>query len=160
MGISLNIPQNILKASPGAAIFERDQLFDETVNENIGIMANNKENHDMVGAPVNNVADIDQVAAVEIIAAAVETITDIREHEYEWSSDITQINHQLQSINQEKSLQRRSPTTFEFYYCTLTGVFPLFILTMFAHLCIFLIISRHESVILSNCRYEVSSVVP
>ncbi len=28
MGISLNIPQNVLKASPGAAIFERDMLFD------------------------------------------------------------------------------------------------------------------------------------
>jgi hypothetical protein len=47
-----------------------------------------------------------------------------------------------------------------FYYCTLTAVFTLIILTNFAHLCLFLIISRHESVILSNCRNEVSSVVP
>ena len=58
-----------------------------------------------MGASVDNVADIAQVAAVEIIAAAVETITDIQEHEYEWSSDITQINHQRQSINQQ--LQNR-----------------------------------------------------
>jgi hypothetical protein len=28
MGILLNIPQNLLKASPGAAIFEQDMLFD------------------------------------------------------------------------------------------------------------------------------------
>ena len=28
MGISLNIPQNIIKALPGAAIFEQDMLFD------------------------------------------------------------------------------------------------------------------------------------
>ena len=47
-----------------------------------------------------------------------------------------------------------------FYYCTLTAVFSLFILTIFAHLCLFLIISRHESVLLSYCGYEVSSVVP
>jgi hypothetical protein len=38
-------------------------------------------------------------------AAAVETITDVREHAYEWSSDITQINHQLQSINQQLRLK-------------------------------------------------------
>ena len=31
-----------------------------------------------VGAPVDNVADIAEVAAVEIIAAAVETITDVQ----------------------------------------------------------------------------------
>ena len=47
-----------------------------------------------------------------------------------------------------------------FYYCTRTAVFSLFILTIFAHLCLFLIISRHESVLLSYCGYEVSSVVP
>ena len=82
-----------------------DRLFDVTANENIGIVANNEENHDVVGAPVDNVADIAEVAAVEIIAAAVETITDIREHEYEWSSDITQINHHLQSINQQLRLK-------------------------------------------------------
>ena len=47
------------------------------------------------------------------------------------------------------------------YYCTLTAAFTLImILTILADLCLFLIISRHESVILSNCRYEVSSVVP
>ena len=78
-----------------------DQLFVETANENIGIMTNNEETHDVVDAPVDNVADIAEVAAVEIIGAAVETITNVREHEYERSSDITQINHQLQSINQQ-----------------------------------------------------------
>jgi hypothetical protein len=80
-----------------------DRLFDVTANdnENIGIVANNEENHDVVDAPVDNVADIAEVAAVEIIAAAVETITDVQEHEYGRSSDITQINHQLQSIIQQ-----------------------------------------------------------
>jgi hypothetical protein len=70
-------------------------------NENIGIVANNEENHDVVGAPVDNVAAIAEVAAVEIIAAAVETITDVQEHEYERSSHMTQFNHQLQSIIQQ-----------------------------------------------------------
>jgi hypothetical protein len=47
------------------------------------------------------------------------------------------------------------------YYCTLTAAFTLImILTILADLCLFLIISRHESVILFNCRYEVSLVVP
>ena len=74
-------------------------------NENIGIVANNEENHDVVGAPVDNVAAIAEVAAVEIIAAAVETITDVQEHEYERSSHMTQFNHQLQSIIQQLRLK-------------------------------------------------------
>ncbi len=82
-----------------------DQLFVETANENIGIMAKNEENHDVVGAPIDNIAYIAQVTDVEIIGAAVETITDVREHEYEWSSITTQINHQLQSINQQLRLK-------------------------------------------------------
>ena len=50
----------------------------ETENENIGIMAYNEENHNVVGAPVDNIDEIAQVAAVEIIVAPVETITDVR----------------------------------------------------------------------------------
>ena len=38
-----------------------------TADENIGNEANNEENQDVVGAPVDNVADIAEVAAVEII---------------------------------------------------------------------------------------------
>ena len=98
-----NDNQDVVDAPPVGNI--TDQLFDVTADENIGNIANNEEIHDVVGAPVDHVADIFEVAAVEIIAAAVETITDIQEHEYEQASDITQINHQLQSIIQQLRLK-------------------------------------------------------
>ena len=63
-----------------------DWLFNVTADENIGNGANNEEIHDVVGDPVDHVADIAEVAAVEIIAAAVETIMDVQEHEYEQAS--------------------------------------------------------------------------
>jgi hypothetical protein len=64
----------------------------ETVNENIGIMAYNEENHNVEGAPVDTIDEIAQVAAVET------TTGDVREQENEWSSHI---DHQLQSIHQQ-----------------------------------------------------------
>ena len=78
-----NDNQDVVDAPPVGNV--TDWLFDVTANENIGIVVINEDNHDVVGAPVDNVADIAEVAAVEIIAAAVETITDVREHEYERS---------------------------------------------------------------------------
>ena len=75
------------------------------VGENIDYQANNNDTHGVVDAPVGNLANIAEVAAVEIIAAAVETITDVQEHEYEQSSHMTQFNHQLQSIIQQLQLK-------------------------------------------------------
>ncbi len=60
-----NDNQDVVDAPPVGNV--TDRLFDVTDNENIGIVANNEENQDVVGAPVDNVADIAEVAAVEII---------------------------------------------------------------------------------------------
>ncbi len=115
-----------------------DRLLDVAADENISNKANNEDNHDVVGAPAGNVADIAEVAAVENIGnqvnqddnhdvvdspvigsipdiadinhrlldgAAVETITGVREHEYEQAPDITHFNCLLQSISQQLWLQ-------------------------------------------------------
>ncbi len=126
--VNNNDNQDVVDAPVGNVT---DRLFDVTANENIGIVANNEENHDVVGAPVDNVADIAEGAAVEIIAAAVETITDVREHEFERSLDITQINHQLQSINQQLRLKEEIIGVLEARIKDLENWRTTFISTMF-----------------------------
>ncbi len=48
-----------------------DRLLDVAADENIGNIANNEDYHDVVDAPVGNIADIAEVAAVENIGNQV-----------------------------------------------------------------------------------------